>query len=1011
MTTREQVIEQMLEAGLPALPAGHPKLDGKYHRFGPEKKCWYILRELELRSGSFTVTGAFGQFHGEDRGTIPVKMDSKGLSPEDRAEAMRKQAEVERKEAEAKERDQRMAANRAKDQWSKGTAVSGMDAHPYLVRKQVPSCGLRTGVDQLLLIPMRKQGGLGDIVGLQKITPEGEKLYNKGMDKIGAAYRIEPAELRSDLANVEAIGEGYATCASVHLAVGLPVTVAYDAGNIIHVARAIRAAHPNRHILFLADDDYLLEARFVASMLKRFKVAGAEDIPIDGQTHERIASDGESVSVMAKWVSDAHGLPYIVTDIRKGRQIASVPFRNAGRTNCLDAAAEVGNASVVYPVFDDRKGEKLTDFNDLHVVQSLDAVASQINAALARAFAPVDEATAGAVTDGFPLAAQQLHDDSLSQEDVLFDQAVSIVVKNQRASISLVQRHLRIGYNRAARLIEAMEEKGIVSPMHANGGRDVVGVEATSHLSLVVSTDSPAPPFDDVPDFLDVPVEDFSSPPPPSEEGSEIVGLVPLKWALRHCALIQGSTDVWDSINQVRMKKTGFVAMVGKATAKVWEAHEDRRSISPRNLPKLIRGVAKTTGGTGEDNIVWMLDRYTLLYGTKTIWDADKGIIVNYDALLLARGDLATRWLSHSLRREIDHDKLVFDPTEKVDLTTHINMFEGFKIKAVHDFDKAAVALRLLESLCATEENSAEVFEWVLKWLAYPLQNPGAKMQSALLFFGHKQGTGKSLFFEGIIKPIYGKHGATGNQTQLDANYSAWRSQKLYVLFEEILSRQDKYSSFGLVKHLITGRDTPITQKFKDDRFEDNHLNVVMLSNEFQAVPIEAEDRRFQVVESKQPLDDALRLEVTALLDDGLIEAVYDFLLRYPLDGFNPHTKPLMTKSKQRMIEFGRPDWEVFLLEWSAGNLNAPYCTCLATDLFLVYEKFCSLYNFRALNIKKFSELIAGRLDRDRQWITLGVKNKKLLTIFHVPDDGKKNHSQNCESFRKAAGIKDEDQC
>lgn len=1010
MTTREQVVQQMLDAGFPALPVGHPILDGKYKRFGPGKACWYILREMTLKSGRLVVTGAFGQFHGEDRGTIPVTMEYEAMTVEDRAELLRKQADIARKEAEAKERDQRMAANRAKDQWSKGVAVSGMDAHPYLVRKQVPSCGLRIGVDQLLLIPMRQQGGIGDIAGLQKITTDGEKLYNKGMDKIGAAYRIEAAELRPDLVNVEAIGEGYATCASAHMAVGLPVTVAYDAGNIIHVARAIRAAHPDKHILFLADDDYLLQARFIASMFKRFKFV-ADDIAIDGQTYTREASDGKSVSVMAQWQVDVHGLQYIVADVRKGRQVANVTFRNAGRTACMAAATELGNASVVYPVFDDRKGEKLTDFNDLHVVQSLDAVASQINAALARAFAPVDEVTAGAATDGFSLAAQQLHDDSPSQDDVLFDQAVSIVVKNQRASISLVQRHLRIGYNRAARLIESMEEKGIVSPMYSNGGRDVVGVDASSHLSLVVSTDSPAPPFDNVPDFLDVPVEDFSSPPPPSEEGSEIVGLVPLKWALRHCALIQGSTDVWDSINQVRMKKTGFVAMVGKATAKVWESHEDRRSISPRNLPKLIRGVAKTTGGVGEDNIVWMLDRYTLLYGTKTIWDADKGIIVNYDALLLARGDLATRWLSHPLRREIDHDKLVFDPTEKADLTTHINMFEGFKIKAVHDFDKASVALRLLESLCATEDNSDEVFQWVLKWLAYPLQNPGAKMQSALLFFGHKQGTGKSLFFEGIIKPIYGKHGATGNQTQLDANYSAWRSQKLYVLFEEILSRQDKYSSFGLVKHLITGRDTPITQKFKDDRFEDNHLNVVMLSNEFQAVPIEAEDRRFQVVESKQPLDDALRLEVTALLEDGLIEAVYDFLLRYPLDGFNPHTKPLMTKSKQRMIEFGRPDWEVFLLEWSAGNLNAPYCTCLATDLFLVYEKFCSLYNFRALNIKKFSELIAGRLDRDRQWITLGVKSKKLLTIFHVPDDGKKNHSQNCESFRKSAGLKDEDQC
>jgi S-DNA-T family DNA segregation ATPase FtsK/SpoIIIE len=52
-----------------------------------------------------------------------------------------------------------------------------------------------------------------------------------------------------------------------------------------------------------------------------------------------------------------------------------------------------------------------------------------------------------------------------AESDPLYDQAVDIVLKNQRASISLVQRHLRIGYNRSARLIEAMEKAGLVSAM------------------------------------------------------------------------------------------------------------------------------------------------------------------------------------------------------------------------------------------------------------------------------------------------------------------------------------------------------------------------------------------------------------------------------------------------------------------------------------------------------------------------------------------------------------------
>src|ERR1700761_3169460 len=60
------------------------------------------------------------------------------------------------------------------------------------------------------------------------------------------------------------------------------------------------------------------------------------------------------------------------------------------------------------------------------------------------------------------------------ESDPLYDQAVEIVIKNRRASISLVQRHLRIGYNRAARLLEQMEQSGLVSAMSSNGNREIL---------------------------------------------------------------------------------------------------------------------------------------------------------------------------------------------------------------------------------------------------------------------------------------------------------------------------------------------------------------------------------------------------------------------------------------------------------------------------------------------------------------------------------------------------------
>jgi S-DNA-T family DNA segregation ATPase FtsK/SpoIIIE len=80
----------------------------------------------------------------------------------------------------------------------------------------------------------------------------------------------------------------------------------------------------------------------------------------------------------------------------------------------------------------------------------------------------------GTSEEGGELAVGGEGGGSADEADPMYDQAVAVVLKNRRASISLVQRHLRIGYNRAARLLEQMEQSGLVSNMQSNGNREIL---------------------------------------------------------------------------------------------------------------------------------------------------------------------------------------------------------------------------------------------------------------------------------------------------------------------------------------------------------------------------------------------------------------------------------------------------------------------------------------------------------------------------------------------------------
>ncbi|MGD9508350.1 MAG: DUF5906 domain-containing protein [Geminicoccaceae bacterium] len=173
------------------------------------------------------------------------KANGKDLSDFDVAKMMR-DVEAARKQREREQaKHQRTAAEDAAMLWASYSEAP--PDHPYLVRKQVAPNGARIDGQGRLVLAMCEPGGA--LWSLQTIAADGEKRFLPGGRKRGCAFLIgEPSDRI-------VIAEGFATGASIHEATGLSVAVAFDAGNLEPVARALRERWRHAKIVIAADSD------------------------------------------------------------------------------------------------------------------------------------------------------------------------------------------------------------------------------------------------------------------------------------------------------------------------------------------------------------------------------------------------------------------------------------------------------------------------------------------------------------------------------------------------------------------------------------------------------------------------------------------------------------------------------------------------------------------------------------------------------------------------------------
>lgn len=339
-------------------------------------------------------------------------------------------------------------------------------------------------------------------------------------------------------------------------------------------------------------------------------------------------------------------------------------------------------------------------------------------------------------------------------------------------------------------------------------------------------------------------------------------------------------------------------------------------------------------GGPHDFSLGAMIQRYTLIYRTTTAYDHLQRQIIGLTELRAAAGNkMVNRWAKHPERRMVNPEDVVFDPTERCE-AHQVNLFRGMPM--VPKAGTCDLLMAHLYYLCGESEN---VTDWVLKWIAYPLQNVGAKMETALIFHG-PEGTGKNLFWS-CVRRIYGLYGVIITQSQLESRFNGWASSKLFVIGNEVVPRQELYASKGIIKNMITEPEWQIEEKHMPSRTEANHANFVFLSNVLQPVTPDPDDRRYMVIWTGDPLDAGYYKKLGAEIDAGGIEAFYDYLVNLDLGDFNRHAKPLATEAKDRLIEISMDSSERFWRQWSAGDIKWPYTPAPTMVVYAAYKSWC----------------------------------------------------------------------
>jgi hypothetical protein len=208
--------------------------------------------------------------------------------------------------------------------------------------------------------------------------------------------------------------------------------------------------------------------------------------------------------------------------------------------------------------------------------------------------------------------------------------------------------------------------------------------------------------------------------------------------------------------------------------------------------------------------------------------------------------------------------------------------------------------------------------DWFLKWLAYPVQNLGEKLLTAVFVHGAKQGIGKTFVVDPVMEYVYGTQNffRLSNDDLQDA-FNTFAGKNQFVVTNEIYFSEfrDRRAMMSKLKDMITRERVTINEKFQPKMVFQDYCNYYFTSNHPDALVLEPGDRRFFVVEAP---DEKLEQSLYDDLDQWLRNENGAGIVRHYLENsvdlrdFNPKGDAMMTPWKQGVISLSKDVLEEF---------------------------------------------------------------------------------------------------